>query len=238
MYKRQGHDCSIVNWLQEDFKSWKDADVFGFSTPIHGFREPTLFKEKLNSLPKSSDKKVPVFVMNSCGGGFGNYYGRVSKILLSKNANVVAIHTYYAPSNCLMWDKSFEKSQKKVDPKRDQKVLEFAKNLPAKCEKGEPVTLKGKTGIGGAMTKDWGLRMMVKGEIEVDESKCKKCGLCAINCFAKRITLDPFPVFSKEKKCLVCLSCVNLCPQDALDAKNTIGKARYKGPGKLTIQPI
>jgi len=51
--------------------------------------------------------------------------------------------------------------------------------------------------------------------IIVNESRCKKCGLCASKCPKKAIKLNPYPAFNK-KKCIRCFCCMEICPNDAL----------------------
>lgn len=53
--------------------------------------------------------------------------------------------------------------------------------------------------------------------IEVDEDKCKACGVCEKVCPAKIIKVLDKPVFAMEQ-CIQCFCCVELCPYDALKA--------------------
>lgn len=233
------HKCSIVDWVHNDFNNWNDADAFGFAAPVHAFREPTPFRKKVKNLPKSVDKQIPVFIIASCAGAAGNIFYRTAKLLKKKGVRIIATYTYYAMDNVLMWAKSFEKSKNKLDPDRNRKVLEFAKTLSGVIEKNKPIKIKRNLGgsIIAVITKDWNLRIMVSNNIFVDENLCIQCGTCAERCISQCINLDPYPVINM-KKCVVCLACINLCPKDALNSKKTIGKLRFKGPGKLEIQPI
>ena len=234
-----GHDCEVLNWIHEDFESWDAADAFGFAAPVHSFREPTPFRNNLKSLPKSpNDRHIPVFILSSCEGAVGNFYYRVAKILKKKGATIIGVKTFYAPSNVLMWEKSIERSIDH-DPSHDKAILYFAKQLPELIEKNEPLPIKRHfwSGLFAALTKDWGLRAMIRGKIKVDESLCIQCGLCAQNCIAQCIHLDPYPKINM-KECVACLGCINLCPKDALNAKNTIGKRRFKGLGKISVSPL
>ena len=138
-----------------------------------------------------------------------------------------------------MWEKSFARSQKEVDPVKDNSLLYFAKNIPELIRENNPHKIKRSIiwGFVAAIVKDWELRMILRKGIKVDKEKCNKCGQCARNCLAQCITLDPFP-FVNNKKCVVCLGCINLCPKDALDAKNTKGNERFKGLGKINVNPL
>jgi len=74
-------------------------------------------------------------------------------------------------------------------------------------------------------------------KIIVDEMLCSKCGECAKICISQCIKLNPFPIVNM-KKCVVCVRCISLCPNNALNTKRSKGKKRYKGLGTLNIQPI
>jgi MinD superfamily P-loop ATPase len=50
---------------------------------------------------------------------------------------------------------------------------------------------------------------------QLDESKCKKCGTCQLNCPTKAINLNPYPQFD-SKRCIRCDVCYKLCPNNAL----------------------
>jgi len=232
-------ECEIANWATSKFEGWEEADAYGFASPTHAYREPTVFKKKLKSLPNVNNKNIPCFIMTSCEGQTGNLFYRIGKTLQKKGANIVGNFTFFAPSNVLMWPKSLVRSKDMLTLEHQHNFMNFAKTLPEILEKNSPLKLKRKLGtsILAALVKDRMLRGMVRWNIKADKSKCVKCGLCAKNCMAQTITLDPFPIV-KMSKCVVCLACINLCPQNALDSKNTRKEKRYKGPGKLKVQPI
>lgn len=61
-------------------------------------------------------------------------------------------------------------------------------------------------------------------KIEINESRCKGCGLCTIACPQKLITLSETPnsvgytvaIFSEPKKCTGCALCAEICPDVAI----------------------
>ncbi len=235
-----GYQCEVINWVHNEFNSWDDADAFGFAHPVHTFREPTPFRKKIKALPKTLNKKIPVFLINCCNGVIGNSFYRVGKLLRKKGAIIIGTYTQYAHSNVLMWEKNLIESKTRHAENKDHLMLQFAKTLPELIEKKESVKIKHYigTGILGRMVGNWQLRFgMIRGKIKVDKEKCTKCGICAKACMSQCIILNPFPEINM-KKCVVCLGCLNLCPIDALDAKNTVGKERYRGPGKLKAIPL
>lgn len=234
-----GHGCSLRDWTHEGFSGWNTADCFGFATPVHSFREPTPFKERIKHIPLNEGQQKPAFIIASCEGEVGNTYYRIAKRLRKKGVNVIGTKTYKAPSNVLMWDKSFERSSKEINEKEDYEILKFAKNLPELADQNSDRNIKRNLlwGFVAALVNDKRMRIMIKGDIKVDTDKCIQCGQCARQCLGQCIELDPYPIIDMDG-CVVCLGCINLCPKDALDAKNTRGKPRFKGLGKITVNPL
>ena len=60
--------------------------------------------------------------------------------------------------------------------------------------------------------------------INIDEARCKGCGLCTIACPKKLVTLSDTPnslglnmaVFSDPEKCTGCSLCAEMCPDVAI----------------------
>lgn len=235
------HECTIVNWIHNDFDNTNKIDAIGFASPVHSLREPLPFRNRLKQISKfSTEEKIPIFIIACCEANTGAFFYRIAKLLQRKNCNIFAIYTYYAPSNFMMSSKLFERNPKEQDPIRDHGLLEFAKNLPVLAKKNEPIEIKRKllSGIfASVFAKDWSLRYLLGRKIIVDETLCSKCGECAKICISQCIKLNPFPIVNM-KKCVVCVGCISLCPNNALNTKRTKGKRRYKGLGKLNIQPI
>ncbi len=48
----------------------------------------------------------------------------------------------------------------------------------------------------------------------LDQERCDECGLCRMNCCTHNISLSPKPVFGD--RCIYCLNCLRVCPQQAL----------------------
>ena len=236
-----GHQCEIINWLHNEFGDWEDADAFGFAGPVHAFRESTIQRKKIKDLAKyTGSSSKPGFIIACCEGTPGAFFRRTHKSLKKKNVNIVGIFTYYGPSNVLMWKNSFARSQKEPDAKKDNDTLIFAQKLPELIENNKKCKIHRKyvTALAAAITKNFMMRIsMIRGGIRINESKCNKCGICEKNCLGKSIKLVPFPTWDKQK-CVICLACINLCPLDAIDAKNTYNLPRFKGLGKINVQPL
>ena len=61
-------------------------------------------------------------------------------------------------------------------------------------------------------------------KIEINESRCKGCGLCTLACPRKLVSLSDSPntmgytvaVFSSQDKCTGCALCAEMCPDVAI----------------------
>ena len=61
-------------------------------------------------------------------------------------------------------------------------------------------------------------------KIEINESRCKGCGLCTLACPRKLVSLSDTPnpmgytiaVFSDQSKCTGCALCAEMCPDVAI----------------------
>ena len=115
--RSMNHECTIINWIHNDFDCYDEIDAIGFASPVHYLREPTPFRSKLKELTKfESEEKIPAFIIACCEANLGAFFNRIAKVLDKKNFNIIGTYTYYAPSNFLMFSKLFERSPKEQDP--------------------------------------------------------------------------------------------------------------------------
>ncbi len=235
-----GQACEVINWTREEFQGWASADAFGFATPTHSYREPTPFKKRLQALPSvPANTRMPVFLIAGCAGEDGNVFARVGKRLRQKGAAVVGCHVYVAPFNVLTWPEWMTRINANSNAVQDQLVLQFARTLPELLTEGTNLSLHKRLmySIVAAIAWDPLVRRFLLGKLDVDETKCVQCGKCTDGCMAQCIYLDPFPRFDR-KRCVSCMGCVNLCPNDAIDSKKTWKKPRYRGFGPIMLQPL
>jgi ferredoxin len=61
----------------------------------------------------------------------------------------------------------------------------------------------------------------------VRTESCNQCGICAENCPAQAIALNPYPQFGED--CFVCLKCVRECPQEAIPMDMSAAEERIRG---------
>ncbi|HVN72266.1 MAG TPA: 4Fe-4S binding protein [Desulfomonilia bacterium] len=78
------------------------------------------------------------------------------------------------------------------------------------------------------------------GEVEFDEAKCSKCGMCAKICPGSAIAFDSKPYMKSfpENQCMFCGCCSAICPKDAVIMKKPlVAKYFFKPIGHGDIKP-
>ncbi len=228
-------------------------DIIGLMAPVYGFREPTIFRSFLKSLPPSSSKNFPVFIAGTATGHFSNFFHGIAKSIQKKKFWPIATLKVYAPRTYTIWNKpdldfEFKSSEQ-------EKAREFGASLAENFEKivvrGEQAPVEIKSSLGDKLNAmmsahDSMLRMFV-GKLEINNEKCTRCGLCVTNCAWGALSQEEgqdgklgFPILNK-KACGGCCACVNLCPTEAIGNKKLADKIRYHEPsykGYKRLSPI
>ena len=197
------------------------SSVVGIVYPSFFWGLPRMVSDFLNNLELTGDKPY-IFAVYTYGGGAPFSAGAVSKSLKSKD-NRLAFCSYvktvenYIPSfkvkdNHDLWNSADEKIDKISACINSRKISNFIFSTIAN-------TLYHRTYPGFVPECD--------SHFSVSDA-CNSCGLCSRLCQAKNIQMvNGKPYFIHN--CDHCLSCLNNCPQNAIDWKNkTHGKQRYK----------
>ncbi len=73
-------------------------------------------------------------------------------------------------------------------------------------------------------------------QINVDEDKCIKCGLCERNCKASCIKVSKgMPVHIDHSRCVVCGNCQQLCPKSAIRYSHPTSAISHQTPSNSTL---
>ncbi len=229
----KGHTFQLHDIRTLTDKTLEPADMYGFSSPVFGFREPKTMTEFLKSINRKTSDEKPCFLLFSYNGGAGTAFKRMEKLLKVNGFNIFFARAVKAAESYTPWKKDASKDAEAMDAAKKEgdaianAILEDYQNVV--INKSAPylkIKKKLTSSILGVFMTPNNMRRFL-GKINVNENKCTKCGLCAKICPSKAINLDPFPKISKA--CYGCCGCINMCPTDALDSKKTNGKPHYKG---------
>ena len=80
------------------------------------------------------------------------------------------------------------------------------------------------------------------GQIELDNTKCTGCGLCALNCPTDAITVltndacSEYELLFQHDSCVACGVCVNICPENCLKLENILYLDRIGSRASVLFQ--
>ncbi len=74
------------------------------------------------------------------------------------------------------------------------------------------------------------------GKVTLDSSKCTGCGLCALDCPTRAITVSPreesdsYQLLFKHGLCIACSQCIEVCPEQCLHLERTLEPDKLNRP--------
>lgn len=208
----------------------KDVKTLGLVFPIYSWGVPPIV---LQWIKEQTGKAKPdyVWAVMSCGDETGDAPDMLRRAMAKAGLQLNALYSIQMPNNYVLLP-GFDVDPKEIEHKKlidcEQRINHVIQNLrqrPTGMEdvvRGKWSRLKTKLiyplfAHFGISAKHW----------KVDASRCNVCGLCAMKCPMKNITLkNERPLWGKE--CVSCLSCYHVCPRHAIFyAKATKGKGHY-----------
>ncbi|OQY16671.1 MAG: hypothetical protein B6I35_15605 [Anaerolineaceae bacterium 4572_32.2] len=228
----------------------KDYTLVGFGFPVMEFHPSYAIRRFVSLLPMQQGK--PAFVFATCAGMPSNSLHMLGQKLKERGFVIVGGQAVTFTSNWplsrqivarrtanpqsrldrifdALWNRSDRPSDK--DRRQLDKLVERVLDRIAKTPQPARLPhcrLDPFGWLGQMMTPERSRKGM--GIKAIDETLCTQCGICARDCPAKAITLEPYPVFN-EDECQGCWSCFNNCPEKALYTSLVKGKGHYAGPG-------
>lgn len=203
----------------KNFKPELKGDALIIAFPIFGCKPPwTFLSYLLFTLPKGKSK--PAFILYTCIGGAENTGLLCWLILTLKGYNVTGRNWSVYPINVptfrlgprQIWKWFDSLSPIKWDLKEQTKCgKNFALGLPA----GIPLIF-GLTPcfLAGILLENKWLNTILYRN-HVIKKRCNQCEICINYCPAQRLkVIDGYP--KSEGECMICMGCVNLCPQNAM----------------------
>ena len=213
--------CEVIS-MTSPITECSDS-VIGFVFPTFFLGLPTLVENFIKNL-QITHSDAYIFAVATCGAFVFDLDGVVQKVLKPKRLTL----NYFAKVRSIQNLPSLYKSinQQKIHQKVDerlQKVILDIKNKKNKIIK--PVGLLNHIRIQHYIT----LQKMPCDSFFTVEN-CKGCGMCKQICPNHNISLIENSL-AFHGDCQLCLACLHICPQSAINWKNTSqDKPRYTHP--------
>jgi len=165
----------------------------------------------VRSLPQADG--TPVFMVDTLAIYSGGVVGPMRKLLEEKGYTPIGAKEIRMPSNLFPKEVVPEKVEDKVR-KGLEKAERYANDLLAgRTRWGRVPILSDMVAIFSQKGKAWKLFRKIY-RLQVDTSKCRRCGLCVRLCPVGNITMNEFPEFRGE--CQFCMRCISFCPTGAI----------------------
>lgn len=80
------------------------------------------------------------------------------------------------------------------------------------------------------------------GQVELDDTKCTGCGLCALNCPTGAISIlmnddhSEYELLFQHDSCVACGMCINICPENCLELENILYLDRIGSGASVLFQ--
>ena len=221
----------IVNLLKQDVIE-TNTDTVGFVFPLHGLTIPLPVKTFLNKLKLESSTYV--FAIITRGGTESFAFPALNKILKRKGKNVDAFFILNVASNDPKFSvyeiptrEEFSLLETKVQKRLDG-IKEKILHKEIIREEDTPVdTMRDHFSppIAWFLERLVLLGMWLAEKTDVNDyfysdAKCTGCGICEKVCLSGKIKMaGPKPAWLDQTKCLLCYTCLNYCPSQAIQIK-------------------
>ena len=209
-----------------------DEEEIGFVFPVFSWTLPEPVKEFIRTADFRNIRYC--FAVITMGGSAGRAGAVLRKMLSDKGVKLSFFREVKMPDNCIyLYNPSASKGSNYID-----KVLENAKivinNTAEKIRNREKNIGISRNIFGWLLT--YGVGSLFPKQYSGFDKKfnvsddCTGCGICRDVCSVSNITIENNkPVF--HKSCIICMGCINWCPEKAINYKNsTNGRTRYHYP--------
>jgi len=203
-----------------------EYDLLGLGTPVFYYKEPLLVREFIRRLPRGvrlgspQAARKPAFTFITHGGNPVNSLARMQRQLARRCYTVVNSFSCHGYDTYPMHLRGFrEWGAPTAQLLRDAEG--FGERLTSECRwlrEERRFALPRYKFVGGkyflfSHLFQGGRMKRFFPPQRVNESLCTRCGVCARNCPAQAIALDPYPRVSDA--CIWCYLCERICPWQA-----------------------
>jgi len=227
---RLGRTTLVPMQAVRDKKVFPEADCIGLVFPVYAWGLPYAVKRFIKRL-SGKNKKRYIFAVATSGGRVAGALVLARKKLRARGLRLSAGFSVVMPTNMILMHETSEEKQKMLFESMKVKVSEIILAVKSrefrKVETGSLSDRILRTGIIYRFASP--IFSQMDRLFRTDQS-CTGCGLCSRVCPTHNIEMrNGIPKW--KHCCEMCLSCLNLCPNKALQCgKMTEGKERYKNP--------
>lgn len=206
------------------------ADNIGLVFPVYAFGLPNVVKQFIKQL-SSDNKGKYFFAVATNGGRVAGALVLTRRMLGARGLKLSAGYSVIMPTNMILLHETNEEKKKKLFDSMEKKVREIVSAVKSHeyhtVEMGTMTDRILRTGMLYRSVSP--LIKQMDHKFKADQG-CIGCGLCSQVCPVHNIKIkNGIPTWNHQ--CEMCLSCLNLCPRQAVQYGNmSEGKQRYKNP--------
>ena len=231
--KLGGQTVDISDALREGKTTYvlEPGETVGFVMPVYFFGIPVILHAFLYALQFVTKEQHYTYLVLTCGGKSGAA-GDLFAGLMRDNA--YALSAYYSvvmPDNYIVWYKAPTETKireclRAADQELDKICEDICIRMTGNCDRHRGP-------LPGIMTKV-AYPIYKRGRKTAKflaTEACVGCGLCERLCSCEAIKLENRRPIWVEDQCVFCLSCINRCPQQAIQyGRHTVAHGRYQNP--------
>lgn len=178
-----------------------DSELVVVAAPVFGGRIPSVAAEKLNRLDGNGKKAVTLAVYGV--RAYEDALLELNQILEARSFQVIASAALVAQHSIVP-----EVGQGRPDEQDEEAILDFAKKVLDKEERGEESPVK----VPGNYPYKDGMNMAAS---PISLPSCVQCGTCVSVCPVGAIRLENDTVKTDAQACILCMTCTAACRKSA-----------------------
>jgi NAD-dependent dihydropyrimidine dehydrogenase PreA subunit/flavodoxin len=198
-----------------------------FCWPVYCFGPPRLVRKFIKQMLPGANR---VYQLCTLGGDGGGAMRLTARLLRSKGYQVCGGTEILMPNNFTGGRIPDAGSIQDLVAAAKVKSGEFAQYVLKGEHVIQSVSVADPVTVGGL---NWGFRLiqpLLGRMFKLSKEKCTGCAICVRTCPVDNIAFDSLPRWGKD--CELCLRCLHICPQAAIDYMGALKKGRpqYMAP--------